>query len=325
MATGTKAIIDIAKLAISFIVVAIHANLAGNNLELHTFFNLLVPLFFIFSGYLMYPRLVAEGEAYLNKSIKKYAHQYIIWSIIYLPLTIYGCTILYNTTWEAIYTTLFRYIIIGSQYMSWILWYIWALIIALLLLRFLVFKCNLTFTPILWIAIFIIGIGILLETTKEYGISQIYFRFFRTTLNGLFVGFPYIIGGMALAKRNSDSHTLFTKHKYATAAIATLLMISLCFLQTDLARLLNIIPLLYIFAVLLNTKTNVREEVSTYCRNLSTWIFYTHLIWIFTFEKFTELSNWGVWGLSCMVCMVTWPIYLLVQNIAVPLKSKSVL
>jgi len=94
-------IIDLFKLVMAIGVVAIHTEPVvafNSNLWLWVvsivYHILPVPFFFMASGYLLFRKielpLNCDGKIVLKRYLKKIARLYIVWTILFLPLTIIG-------------------------------------------------------------------------------------------------------------------------------------------------------------------------------------------------------------------------------------------
>lgn len=97
--------------------------------------NYAVPFFYACTGYFL---IVKQPEKDLHTKlgyrIKKIFNIYIIWSIVYLPLTVYGWFIEGNKTVEYAALCIRNYILVGDNFYSWALWYLNGLIFALILI-----------------------------------------------------------------------------------------------------------------------------------------------------------------------------------------------
>ena len=137
--------IDAAKLLMSICVVAIHTKPlihCSNQVVLksfETFFSLAVPFFFIASGFFLGQKLKyanpTDGYHDLKpilQNLKKNISMYLLWTVIYLPLTIAGFRLWDDSPIEAIIKFIRNLFIVGENYNSWILWYLLSTIYALL-------------------------------------------------------------------------------------------------------------------------------------------------------------------------------------------------
>lgn len=141
---------DIGKLCMAFVVVAIHTwPVSSMNWDWLKFicsviFPCAVPFFFLSRGYLLARKLESvsdcNGKVLILKSyLKKYIYLYCIWSIIYFPLAIWGYILDNHTLLGAkvlfgIIEYIRGFIFIGEHYNSWVLWYLLSTIYSILLL-----------------------------------------------------------------------------------------------------------------------------------------------------------------------------------------------
>ena len=133
--------IDVAKLLMSLVVVAIHTNpLANLNNEdaiilFDKFVNIAVPFFFIASGYFLAKKIIMpicnENVRVIKKYLAKILKMYIFWMLLYTPLEIYH----FIKSGTPIIKELMLYarglFFVGQQYNSWQLWYLLSVIYSL--------------------------------------------------------------------------------------------------------------------------------------------------------------------------------------------------
>ena len=87
--------IDLFKIFMAVFVVAIHTQpFIEKKYYLYSLIiRSAVPFFFMCSGYLLYSKIEVSNDDYrivILNYVKKIAQLYLIWSIIYLPITIYS-------------------------------------------------------------------------------------------------------------------------------------------------------------------------------------------------------------------------------------------
>lgn len=82
---------DLLKLLLAYFVVAIHSNMNNYSGWIGHVIYTAVPIFFSISGFLMYPRY--QDVSYIKNYCLKIFKLYFLWTILYLPLTIYGIKI----------------------------------------------------------------------------------------------------------------------------------------------------------------------------------------------------------------------------------------
>lgn len=110
---------------------------------------LAVPFFYLTTGFFLGKKIKNIKEIDINdysmikKNLIKLIKLYVIFTIIYLPLTIYGFEQVYNMSVLKSLLSFFRnFIFIGENYNSWILWYILSEIYGLLIIYMLKNKIN---------------------------------------------------------------------------------------------------------------------------------------------------------------------------------------
>ena len=276
-------VLDIMKYVMAIIVVAIHTR-PEYSFESETVralfesvYSIAVPYFFIASGFLLFRKIIfplnSEGEARILAYIKRIFKLYVIWTIIYLPFTFYGFYKDSVSPLKSIIIFIRNVAFVGENFMSWPLWYLLALIIAVCII-YVLMKYRF---PMLWIvglSILVAFIGYILDYCNENGIMQtitdLYYSIFLKTRNGFFVGFLYVSLGMFLAK---------TK-KISLGAFACCLIIGLIGYAFHLP-FFNVLVVLGLFGISVSIRLEkVNPRVSCRFRKMSTIIYFTHMIFV---------------------------------------------
>ena len=122
------AAVDIAKYVSALLVVCIHTfpfidiNEMLNTYFIQTICCLAVPFFFMISGYFLFRKIRNEEED--KDVLKKYLFRllkiYLIWTVIYLPYTIYNY-VQAQSGWMGIFSYLRDFLLNGSYYHLWFL------------------------------------------------------------------------------------------------------------------------------------------------------------------------------------------------------------
>ena len=200
--------LDITKLVLSILIVAIHfapfgfgndSQLVGgaNYLVSNCIARLVVPFFFMASGYLLYRKGLNEIIINTKRYVFKLFKLYVVWTIIYLPLIIYEIILVGDYLFHLL-GFIRNFIFVGSYTH---LWYLPATIIASLLVSFLLIK-KIQIRYVVLIGLVLFSVGVLDDTW--YGIlppvlkapADIYNFCFETTRNGIFEGLLFVsIGG----------------------------------------------------------------------------------------------------------------------------------
>ena len=128
-------ILDLSKFIMSISAIAWHTKVFVNcKSELfqklyNAVSTLALPIFFMISGFLLFYNMngsyaTAENLAKIKKTIKRTLSLYGIWTLIYLPLTLYEFANNSNSTADNALFFLRRLVFWGEQYYSWPLWYL---------------------------------------------------------------------------------------------------------------------------------------------------------------------------------------------------------
>ena len=275
--------IDLFKFVLSLSVVAIHISpFTSISTSLHFF--MLVPFYFICSGYFLFKKPTPNTYKYVCRIFKLY----VIWSIIYLPCVLHKVI----TNDSDIVISLIRwvknFIFVGS-YLH--LWYLLATVVAVLIIAFCL-KMRLSIKSILILAciFYIIGLipqtySIVLDPIREY--EKIFFvlkyiqKIIITTRNGLFEGFLFISLGMLFAKKH---FSIKTNHAWV------LFLTSMFFLGCELivvcfagwARAFDmfifLVPASFFLFYIVKTKQLKNRSIYPQLRTLSSLIFFSHLL-----------------------------------------------
>jgi hypothetical protein len=197
--------IDYAKLIFAISIIGLHTSVfADVSLEVSFFLNqvfarLAVPFFFIASAYFLGTKIIScDNTLFISNYIKKYLRLFIIFSLLYSPLTFLWN---YNSS-ESLWLNLliyFQYIFfMAPAYM----WYISALIFGVVLLKYLI-KIPIKYGIIIVIILYVIGVvgnTYIFSVDTSNFIVKIYFQVFLTTRNGLFFATPFMYFGYLIAK-----------------------------------------------------------------------------------------------------------------------------
>lgn len=292
---------DVVKYLLSYWVIAIHCNLNGYSDIGKKIADMAVPVYFVISGYLMFNSLYGKGD--FKRYIKRLLNMYFLYTLIYFPLTLIGVKDM--TLGEAVISIIQGTFIIGENYASWPLWYLWAFICGALIIKLLMkLKVSLEGYVILGFVLVLLARAMdalhpFVEALPSKADSMLitgYFETFLTTRNGLFVGLPYLSIGLLLRKYNST----LQEYRYVTLFICGLFFASAYFCRVPYAS-----QLLAATIVLMILKTSLKDK-SFYMslRNLSTLIYFLHMYVVWgigcIYPKMNFLYKWG-----CVSVLIT--------------------
>ena len=203
-------IVDVVKCVMAIFVVAIHTHpqsIIGSpsleNLILRAY-QMAVPYFFVVSGFFLGNKIWGqEPLQYVRRWLKHVFVLYTIWTVLYLPYTLYGFWIEQTKVTTAVIVFARNFLLVGENYMSWPLWYLLGMLVAGIII-YLFLRLGLGLKPIIGCAVLLLLVGAWLDYNHDndvmHPIVQVYFRLFKSTRNGLFQGFPYMVMGLMIAK-----------------------------------------------------------------------------------------------------------------------------
>lgn len=283
--------IDIIKFLFSVCVVGIHTNILTSetsNIEwgiFHGIFRLAVPFFFVCSGFFLGLKLYRtntfnDGKNEIKKYIKRLIVPYIFWLIIGLPFQVYK---LRADNFVLIIFKLIRSIL----FYPWgALWYIWALIIAILLITPFYKKGKIKYAMLIggilyFFALICNNYYFLIENTFLQKFIDIYLKVFHSSRNGLFVGLYFVSTGLYIAELINKGINIYNwKHKVILIVSYIFLIIEIFVIKRKTYRDDNSLYLMFIIVIpeLLIFLMRYRVKIkTTLLRNYSTGIYFLHI------------------------------------------------
>lgn len=280
--------IDLAKFVLSFLVIAIHT---GTNRIIGTeLCSTAVPIFFLASGFFLFKSHTNGGVSKIDFYIKKIIRLYVLYTIIYLPLTVYGFSLQDIGLVKSTFIFIRNFLLVGENYYSWPLWYLLSLIISTLIIRIFI-KRKIRIYYIFLCSILLSILGICLEYTKTNGadfewmnnISMIYHKIFVTTRNGFFIGLYYVSLGMLMAQ---NENRIINKPLFITSII-------LCLINCFVFCLWIFAPSIFYIIIYLSNTIKINISNNLWLRNMSTLIYFFHMYLLFFVEKYM-MSSIGI-------------------------------
>ena len=276
--------IDIAKCMMAIFVVAIHTypqSIIGNpsleNLILRVY-QMAVPYFFVVSGFFLGNKIRGQEPLHhVRRWLKHVFVLYAIWTVLYLPYTFYGFWIEQTKVTTAVIVFARNFLLVGENYMSWPLWYLLGMLMAGIII-YLFLRLGLGLKSMIGFAVLLVIVGAWLDYNHDNDVAnpliQTYFRLFKSTRNGLFQGFPYMVMGLMIAK----GMAIIRNYLLLLALGCSTLIIWL--LGCDYALFLVIY-----FLVQTLLKSDRKEEPKLFRGNMSlriisNVIYFTHMMWV---------------------------------------------
>lgn len=285
--------VDVCKFVCALLVIVIHTeplkNLLPNvDFVLNKIARIAVPFFYCCTGYFVFRKFDETNIdfKYIRKTCLKFLRLYIIWSIIYLPLSIINVINRDENLYEKI-LLLVKNFFMYSSYQH--LWYLRAGFVALVIVSFL-FLLKLSFKKIFVISGVLYFIGLFEYSYKQFlkPVENIFpnvmelatdiDNFIGNTRNGLFFAFFFICLGIMFAWYP-------TKIKYPITGffISLVLMIfevffevKHCFIDRFDKFFLLPVVVYFLFYIVLNVNLPSKPSYLL-LRNASMWIYFIHV------------------------------------------------
>lgn len=232
--------LDLLKLIMAVLVVAVHANpLYGIDVPfasrvLNVLESVSVPFFFVVSSFLCFRGLrpaqfqerISAGSCRVRSTISKFVWLYFAWFLVYIPIDCLGYWLDGVSLIKAMVLEARGFFLLGEGRLPWPLWYLLASVVGFILVYTMLRK-GMSSRNILGISFLFLlggfGLSLLLKWEgAPTAISlpvKIYSLMFGNTRNGLFEGFFYIALGMYFGMNPESIQNIDVK--VITAAIAT--------------------------------------------------------------------------------------------------------
>ena len=272
--------IDVIKVCMAVFVIAIHTNpqvciqsYCIQNLIV-CLYSLAVPFFFTTSGFLLWNKCKdcnnTERLIKIRKWLKRILRLYIIWTIIYLPFTIYGFYHDGVSFFQSMIIFIRNFIMIGENYLSWPLWYLLAMLVAGSII-YVLEKYRVRYSIQILLCVVFVLVAVLLNYFHHISIVEPYFKLFKTTRNGFFEGFQYMMIGIIIAS-------------YGVRMKKTNLWLLL--VTGYVAHLFQLFGATYLmayafFSLVIQMQFNIiQNDTALYFRLSSTVVYFVHMIWV---------------------------------------------
>ena len=212
--------LDITKLIMALLVVEIHTRpLVGWPLA-HAIVQgidvLAVPFFFMCSAFLCF-RVIershfktrdACGSVRVRKTIGKLVWLYVVWTVLFLPVTVYGNLLSSKGLWQSVAEFVRCTLLVGENFYSWPLWYLLASVVAFALV-YVCLRAGVSCAQLIALSACFLFAGYFITWAANWqdapsvvrAFTNTYYAIFSTTRNGIFEGFFYVAVGACLGMR----------------------------------------------------------------------------------------------------------------------------
>ncbi|MCL2106667.1 MAG: acyltransferase [Oscillospiraceae bacterium] len=259
------AAIDACKWAASVCVVAIHAQ-PLINCQSHTvrqiyaaMVGLAVPVFFVVSGFFL-----RNDPERAKAQLIKTARLYGIWTLIYLPLTIYGAIRSGNSPLYEAARGVRRLFLIGEQHYSWFSWFLLASIYALLAIWLLLRKK----TPVTVVCLILFSIYF-----ASYLMNQLSLKAFLILFgdNRVFSGMAYMAAGMLLRQYEAKIR------RWTAVAVLPIFLLGSVFTPLEYLQIWFRLPMAFALVAALVKTSLPPSPLWQSMRKASTVTYFTHM------------------------------------------------
>lgn len=295
--------IDIARVVAAFVVVAVHTNPLQDYTEVGDYFintvigRLVVPFFFIVSGYffgrkLVFDKPVSSDISHLFAFLKKIFMIYVVWTLIYLPFQFIEW-LHSDDSWEYWFTYAHEVIMKGSYYP---LWYLTGLLVATAVSYMLFKMMKPALVLVITGGLFLIGTAMnsYYDILQLDGLFQTYYELFLTTRNGLFFGSFYVSLGILLSKRSRTlPFRLNLLFFFISLTLMTIEVFSLR--QFEFSRGIDMwfmaVPTTYFLFAFLKQMDIKDRAFFAYFRPLSLLMYVSHGLFMIRFKDLLEVNS----------------------------------
>ena len=307
--SGDLYAIDVIKYIMAFCVIAIHTtplkgidNYIASRLY-ESVVSIAVPFFFLSSGYLIGRKIKNRKEnddALVERQQKKIISYYVIWTIIYLPLTIWG----FCQAGEGFVKSLIQFIrnvvFQGENYYSWPLWYLLSAMYGLVVLKIIISRTK-GKKEFVFCSIGIICICMSMHFATDYivnnesgnSVIKVLSILIKKTIGKgrMFSGTYYLLIG-----------NLISRSKYQFNKIILVFGFITSYLITAFTSFFPMKVMMCVFFFILVVSLNLRGD-GRYFRRSSTIMYYTHMLFFFIFNLIMNKEMYGLGGFT--ICCIT--------------------
>ena len=285
--------LNICKFIMALFVVAVHINIFNIPIENKKFFinfaifinPLVVQIFFLSTGFFIGKKIedvenMKESDFdRIKKRFLKMIKLYIILTIVYMPMTIYGFIQYHCSIGKAVLFFIRNILFIGENFNSWILWYLLSEIYGLMLIYLLGKKTN-NNNNFIYIGAILLLLGIVINYFNGFQFKSNIIILLQKIIiniipNGRILYSPLFISlGIFISK-----HEKIKNNVLSTILLITLFILNI-FLDSVIIHIISISICSYIiFKYIINIDIK-EEKIADYLKLASVNLYFWHLfIW----------------------------------------------
>lgn len=316
--------IDIIKFLMSFFVVAIHIQpfVAFEQLSFYRFYDsmlrLAVPFFFMVTGFFLTKKMKKlpqdKWASVFFDAAKKKLRLYLIWTLIYFPLAVYGFVFIQHCSFaKAVVRYVLNLFFVGENYNSWILWYLLSAVYALMFFGILLkYNCSLKICVVAGIFVYMLGLGFDAVVHHFSDLRGVYILMAVFRNGRLATGFGFIGAGIIMANCKLPSLRVMGIG-FAVSFLAYAFFEEYTFAQT----FLFIASLCFFRCILLLPICTKNKNLFLYFRECSSVLYFLHLlIWTLYYEFVFNRNPHGLepFVVTISICMIIATFWFVFKN-----------
>lgn len=301
---------DWAKLAMSVYVVFHHCGVIEQvgtdslRYGARVWVDIVVAVFAAISGYLLLDGRT-DTDARLTRQLRGTLRLYLFWSALYLPYAFWGNLVVFqNSLPKAVAKVVWGVLVTGINYNSWQMWYLLALAVSIWMIRFgLRHGRSIGQIALLGAALFFLGtyISMVQEGGSRFPAAEQavdwYYRVFYGVRNGPMRGLLFVCIGILLSRAALSKPLLGI---CAVGGGCCALLANGHFIVYGLGFLCAVTG---IFGLLAQANLPVTPR-SRFARELSRYIYLSHMLVYGVVECLRLRSRWAVFGLTLALTML---------------------
>lgn len=279
--------IDLFKFIAAILVVAIHADPLANckgeifYYPLNMIFLTAVPFFFLSTGFLIGKKTNEDKVSYLKNYLLKMIKLYLIWTAVYMPLTVKSYIDRGYSVFRSIESFFIDLIFVGQHYNSWMLWYILSTIYTVLFIIVITKKKYSTEAILaVGVAAYLISVGMDWVVNEEHTSAAL--LLFEKIIGEavepgrIFRGFLYIPMGMYISEHENEINTPVL----VLVSVAAFVTGSVFYENMIVLRFTLPVLMFCFFQLLLKVRFDY-PKIALFLRRNSTVIYFIHL-WVWS-------------------------------------------
>ena len=244
-----------------------------------------VPFFFITSGFFLYKGMEksSDNTAYIRKYTKRLLYLYVAWFFISLPVSWYNVSIAhvdYSFWMKCLYHV--RMLLFSGA--MGVYWYILAMILSSWMIYIAIKLKMINACVPIAIVLFLLGVLYQSGLLQDSFIDRFIHVVFGSERNFLNVGFPYVLIGVVVARKN-----ISIPRQFSLCLLILSILVS-TFLMHSKWHFIQLFESLFLFLLIkeCNPQGNSCTNIAVWLRKCSTAMYLIHFPFIIAFDYYLQ-------------------------------------